>query len=175
MFLANCGPEAQGGRGGGGEGKPCPLQRVNTRRGSANLGQKIDPQGPFGQINSESIYAYAHAADPVYSLRRNPLRHLAFETPFSRFYKVPIPWTQRHPRDPTPTPTPQGTQGDPRGPKGTHGDPRGGKGPWDPLGLFRSHSEWNAISSGGLLRKEAHSEMKTVAKDSCPRTNCSKL
>ena len=73
---------------------------------------------------------------------------------------MPIPWTQRHPRDPPhPTP-PQGTQRDPRGPKGPkgrgQGGPKGprGMGPWGPLGLFRSHSEWKVISSGRLFRKE---------------------
>ena len=107
------------------------------------------------KIPSKSIYAKAHAADPVYSLRWNSL-HQTLETPLCRFYKVPIPWTQRHPRDPTPTPTPQGTQGDPRGPKGTQGDPRapsaplGGMGPWGPLGLFRSHFEWKVIPNGRL-------------------------
>ena len=66
----------------------------------------------------KSIYAYAHAADPVCSFRRNSLRHQTLETPLCHFYKVPIPWTQRHPRDTTPTPTPRGTQGDPKGPGG---------------------------------------------------------
>ena len=44
----------------------------------------------------------------------------------------------------------QGSQG-PEGPKG----PFGGMGPWGPLGLFRSHSAWKAISSGGLFRKKS--------------------
>ena len=130
------------------------------------LPRTISGRRPDVNFLLKSIYAKAHAADPVYSLRRNPLRHLTFETPFPRFYKVPIPWTQRHPRDPTPTPTPQGTQGPkgpggeggqggPREPKGTKRDPRGpkgafgalgGMGPLGPLGLFRSYSERKAIS-----------------------------
>ena len=135
------------------------------------------------------IYAYAHAADPVYSLRRNPLRHLTFETPFSRFYKVPIPWTQRHPRGPTPTPNPprdprgpkgprgkgaKGGQGSPRGPKGpkgTKGDPRGPKGtqgrlrrPWGGWahGALWGYSE--AIPNGMPFRVDGYYEMKAVAK-----------
>ena len=61
-----------GRKGGGGEGKPSPLRGFNTRRGSAN----------YIHIRS------AHAADPVYSLRQNPLRQLNFETPFPRFYRA---------------------------------------------------------------------------------------
>ena len=137
-----------------------------------------NPKSPFPQGDArsasdfllKSIYAKAHAADPVYSLRRNPLRHLTFETSFSRFYKVPIPWTQRHPRDPTPTPTPQGTQGDPRaqggggqgGPKGAFGA-LGGDGPMGPFGVipkpFRMecHFEWKVITKGNPLRNESRS------------------
>ena len=105
----------------------------------------------------KSIYAYAHAADPVYSLRRNPLRHLTFETSFSRFYKVPIPWTQRHPRDPTPTPTPQGTQGDPRargggGARGTQGRLRRPWGGWA-HGTLWGYS--GAIPNGKPFRVES--------------------
>ena len=73
-----------------------------------------------------------------------------------------------HPRGPKGTPrhprVPKGTQGYPRVPKGTQGRlrrPWGGMGPRGPLGLYRSHSEWKAVSSGRLLRN--HSEMKAVA------------
>ena len=104
------------------------------------------------KIPSKSIYAKAHAADPVYSLRWNSL-HQTLETPLCRFYKVPIPGEggTRGPKGP------KGTQGDPRGPKGTQGRlrrPWGGMGPWGPLGLFRSHSAWKAISSGRFFRKK---------------------
>ena len=121
----------------------------------------IRPKAPCGTLfwlKIQSKYAYAHAADPVYSLRRNPLRHLKFETPVSRFYKVPIPWTRRHPRDPTP-PTPRDPGGS-KGPRegGGHGDPRGhwggGGGPMGPFGVipkpFRmeSHFESKVITNG---------------------------
>ena len=107
---------------------------------------------------------------------------LSFETLFCRPYLIEIPGTQRHPRDPIPTPPagipqrdprgqgnpkgPKGTQGDPWGSKGTQADPRapsaplGGMGPWGPLGVipkpFRveSHPEWKAILNGRPFRKE---------------------
>ena len=104
----------------------------------------------------KSIYAKAHAADPVYSLRRNPLRHLTFETPFSRFYKVPIPWTQRHPRDPTPTPTPQGTQGDPKG------QGKGAKGPREPKGDQRGSSRSREISENCFCPNHNEMASKTL-------------
>ena len=50
-----------------------------------------------------------------------------------------------------------GGQGKPRGPTGAQWEPKGafgalgGMGPWDPLGLFRSYSEWKVISSGPLI------------------------
>ena len=93
------------------------------------------------------------------------------------------PLDPKAPQGPHPHPTHPGTpgdpqdlggQGDPKGPKGTQGDPRGpkgafgalgGMGPWGPLGLFRSHSEWKAISSGGLFRKKSHSEVNTILKE----------
>ena len=70
--------------------------------------------------------------------------------------------SQRTQGDPKGTKGPKGpkrTQGEPRGPKGpkgtqgTQGRLRRpwGMGPWGPLGLFRSHSEWKAISSRGFL------------------------
>ena len=36
------------------------------------------------------------------------------------------------------------------------------------FGLFRSHSEWKAISSGRLLPKESHSKLKDITKESKP-------
>ena len=51
----------------------------------------------------------------------------------------------------------------------------GGMGPWGPLGLFRSRFKWKSISNGELLRKEAHSEMKTVAEEIHPKANGQKL
>jgi len=108
------------------------------------------------KFNQKSKYAYAHAADPVSSLRWNPLRHLTFETPFSRFYKVPIPWTQRHPRDPTPTPTPQGTQGDPKG------QGKGAKGPREPKGDQRGSSRSREISENCFCPNHNEMASKTL-------------
>ena len=114
----------------------------------------------------------AHAADPVYSLRQNPLRQLNFETPFPRFYRAQktggtdgacAPFGERRAlRART-------------GGRALRARSLGGMGPWGPLGLFRSHSEWKAISNGELLRKEAHSEMKTVSKEIHPEANGWKL
>ena len=62
---------------------------------------------------------------------------------------------------------PKGIKWDPRG--DPRGDPRapsapfGGMGPGGPLGLFRSHSEWKAISNGKQLRMEGHSEIKAIS------------
>ena len=36
--------------------------------------------------------------------------------------------------------------------------------PWGPLGLFRSHSEWEAVSIGLLLRKEATEMVQNASK-----------
>ena len=85
-----------------------------------------------------------------------PLRHQTLETPFRRFNKVPIPWGG-----------PEGTQGNPRVPKGTEGRlrrPWGGMGPRGPLGLYRSHSEWNPVSTGRYLRREGHSFRKKAVR-----------
>ena len=66
------------------------------------------------------------------------------------------PQQSENPWDPGLGGNPWGDPRDPRGPKGTQGDPRapsaplGEMGPWALWGLFRSHSEWNAISSGFL-------------------------
>ena len=65
-------------------------------------------------------YAYAHAADPEYSLRQSTLRQLSFETPFCRPYLIEIPGRGGDPGEPR--------GWDPRGPKGTKGEPRGPKG-----------------------------------------------
>ena len=44
---------------------------------------------PAGALWADEIHIRsAHAADPVYSLRQNPLRQLNFETPFPRFYRA---------------------------------------------------------------------------------------
>ena len=110
------------------------------------------------KLHQKSKYAYAHAADPVSSLRWNPLRHLTFETPFSRFYKVPIPWTQRHPRDPTP-PQP------PKGPKGTQrarGRGPGAKGPREPKGDQRGSSRSREISENCFCPNHNEMASKTL-------------
>ena len=143
---------AQGRKGGGGEGKPSPHKGSNH----ASKGRRI------------SLYAYAHAADPEYSLRQSTLRQLSFETLFCRAYLIEIPWGGG----------PKGTQGDPMGLKGTQGDPKeskgtqgegtqggqgdprapsaplGGNGAMGPFGVipkpFRieSHFEWKVITNG---------------------------
>ena len=113
-------------------------------------------------------YAYAHAADPEYSLRQSTLRQLSFETLFCRAYLIEIPWGG-DPREPKGTQWdprgPKGTQRNPRGPKGRgpkggQGDPRapsaplGGNGAMGPFGVipkpFRieSHFEWKVITNG---------------------------
>ena len=56
---------------------------------------------------------------------------------------------------------PKGIKWDPRGDPRAPSAPFGGMGPGGPLGLFRSHSEWKAISNGKQLRMEGHSEIKT--------------
>ena len=63
----------------------------------------------------------------------------------------PLGWAQGDPREP------QGAQGYLRAPSA----PLGGMGPRGSLGLYRSHSEWNPVSIGWLLRND--SEIKTVA------------
>ena len=138
----------------------------------------------YAQLLLKSIYANAHAADPVYSLRRNPLRHLTFETPFSRFYKVPIPWTQSHPRDPTPTPTPKGPKGtqraqgkgeggqggarEPKGTQGTQGDQRGRGVPRGPKGAFGALGGDGPMGPFGVIpkpfRMECHFERMVITK-----------
>ena len=121
----------------------------------------------------------AHTRRPAYTLCRSSIRHQTLETPPCRLYKVPIPGTQGHPRDPTPTPTPQGTQGGAKGPGGARG-PKGafgalgGDGPMGPFGVIpkplrmESHFEWKVITKG------SYSEMKVVAKESRPKANGSK-
>ena len=110
-------------------------------------------------------YAYAHAADPEYSLRESSLRQPSFETLFCRPYLIEIPGTHRHPRDPGRAKV---TQGDPKGPKGTQEDPRGPKGtqgrlrrPWGGRahGTLWGHSE--VIPNGMPFRIESHSEWKS--------------
>ena len=78
-----------------------------------------------------------------------------FETPFSRFYKVPIPWTQRHPWGPTPT------KGKGQGGQGTQGRLRRPWGGWA-HGALWGYSE--AIPNGMPFRVDGYYEMKAVAK-----------
>ena len=58
---------------------------------------------------------------------------------------------------------PKGIKWDPRGDPRAPSAPFGGMGPGGPLGLFRSHSEWKAISNGKQLRMEGHSEIKAIS------------
>ena len=61
-----------------------------------------------------------------------------------------------------PNGVPKGTQWDPMGPKGAFGA-LGGKGPWDPLGLFRSHFEWQVISNGKPFRVDGIFERQAIS------------
>ena len=121
----------------------------------------------------KSKYAYAHAADPVYSLRRNSPRHQTLEASSCRFYKVPIPWggpkgSQGNPRGA------QGAQGDPREPKGIQGNPRktqrDPKGPKGAFGALAGVGQWGplgcseAIPNGKLFRVEGYYEWKATPK-----------
>ena len=161
-----------GRKGGGGEGKPSLLQVFNTRRWVG-----------------ESIYAYAHAADPVYSLRQSRSATKLPRRPF-------VDSTRRRSLGGThgdPKGYPKGTQGDPKGPKGTQrgdgakgtqgwpqrdprgpqktqGDPKGTRGPKGPKrtqgdprgpkGAFGALGGMGPWGPLGLLR--SHSEEKIV-------------
>ena len=126
----------------------------------------------FWQLHKLQIHLRsAHTRRPAYTLRLASIRHQTLETPLCRFYKVPIPWTQGHPRDPTPTPRkPPGDPPRARGRGGGQGA-KGAGGHWEgwangalwgyseaiPNGkLFRSqsewkgHSEWMALPNGKL-------------------------
>ena len=97
----------------------------------------------------QSKYAYAPAADPVFSLR-----YSRSATKLSR--RLSVASTRCRSLGVGPR-GPKGTQGYPRVPKGT----LGGMGPRGPLGLYRSHSESSTVSIGWLLRND--SELKIVA------------
>ena len=139
--------------------------------GYVNLAAISNPPRPKALGVWNPRYAYAHAADPEYSLRQSTLRQLSFETPFCRPYVIEIPGRGGDPGEPR---GPKGTQGearegqgDPkepkgRGPKGTQGgqgDPRapsaplGGNGPMGPFGVipkpFRMESnfEWKVVTN----------------------------
>ena len=117
---------------------------------------------------------------PAYTLRLASIRHQTLETPLCHFYKVPIPWTQGHPRDPTPTPRiPPGTPpgpGEGEGGKGAKGpgdprDPKGRKGPKGAKGTQRRLRRlWGVGPMGpfGVIpksfRMESHSEWKVITK-----------
>ena len=122
---------------------------------------------------TNTLYAYAHAADPEYSLRQSTLRQLSFETLFCRAYLIEIPWGGG----------PKGTQGDPMGPKETQGDPKEPKGtqgegtqggPRGPKGAFGAlGGEWGhgaiwgyseAISNRKPFRMEGYYEWEDILK-----------
>ena len=172
------------------KGRNVALKRANPRKG--RFKEEIGRKSIY-----KSLYAYAHAADPEYSLRQSTLRQLSFETPFCRPYLIEIPGRGGDPGEPrAPKGTqwdPRGGKGRPRGPKGTQGEPRGGDprvpkgakgtqgrlrrpwegmGPWGHLGLFRSHFESKAISNGRLLRMGRHSEERANLKFARETTNC---
>ena len=112
------------------------------------------------KIPSKSIYAKAHAADPVHSLRWNSLRHQTLETAFCHFNKVPIPWGD--PREPRGS---QGAQRNPRDPR----DPRDPRAPSAPLGGWAHGALWGyseAIPNGKSFRVEGNFEWKAIPKKS---------
>ena len=100
----------------------------------------------FATFSEERSYLRsAHTRRPAYTFRQNSLRHLTFETPFPRFYRAQktggvngacAPFGGRRARCARA-----------RGARAARAQ-LGGMGPWGPLGLFRSHSEWKAISNG---------------------------
>jgi hypothetical protein len=67
-------------------------------------------------------------------------------TPLCRFYKVPIPGAQRHPRDPTPTPPPR--------------DPHPTPTPLPPHPPHTSTRYSGVITDGRPFRMESHSKWK---------------
>ena len=92
----------------------------------------------------------AHTRRPAYMFRRSSIRYQTRDAPMSSLRGVD-PWDPRAPQGPPHKTPPQGTQG--AGPKGAFGA-LWGMGPWGPLGLFRSHSAWKAISNGGFFRNQ---------------------
>ena len=102
-------------------------------------------------LKIQSKYAYAHAADPVSSLRYS---HSA--TKLSRRLSVASTRCRSLGVDPR---GPKGTPGCPRVPKGAFGA-LGGDGPTG----HRSHSEWNPVSTGRYLRREGHSFRKKAVR-----------
>ena len=97
----------------------------------------------------------AHTRRPAYTLRLASIRHQILEKPLCRFYKVPIPWAQGHPRDP---PSPQEN---PPGIPPRPGEGEGGKGAKGPGGHWggRAHGDlWGyseAIPNGKLFRSQS--------------------
>ena len=137
----------------------------------------IRPKGPCGTLFQLKIQFY-----PPKSSLRIPLRG-AFSVQNTILYATRSPPTlltrsgytcssTKHSRRNSVVPTNQGngTQGDQMGPKG--GNPRapsapfGGMGPWGPLGLFRSHSEWQVIPKPVRMerpfRMDGSSEWKAI-------------
>ena len=120
-------------------------------------------------------YAYAHAADPEYSLRQYTLRQLSFETPFCRPYLNEIPGRGGDPGEPRGSKETQGKarggQGDPkepkgRGPKGTQGGQGDPRAPSAPLGGEWAHGAiWGyseAISNGKQFRVGGYYEREDI-------------
>ena len=126
----------------------------------------------------KSLYAYAHAADPEYSLRQSSLRQPSFEALFSRPYLIEIPGRGGDPGEPR---GPKGTQGearggqgDPKEPKGNQGEgtqgyprgPRGPKGAFGALGTEWAHGAiWGyseAISNGKQFRVGGYYEWEDI-------------
>ena len=112
--------------------------------------------GPFSASKFISIHLRsAHTRRPAYTLRLASIRHQTLETPLSRFYKVPIPWTQGHPG--TPPPPQENPPGTPPGP----GEGEGGKGPKGPGGRWKGWAHgalWGyseAIPNGKLFRSQS--------------------
>ena len=114
----------------------------------------------------------AHTRRPAYTFRQNSLRHLTFETPFPRFYRAQktggmngacAPFGGRRARCAR-------ARGGARCARAAWGD-----GPVGPFGVIPKPFRMESISNGELLRKEAHSEMKTVAVRNPPESKWSEI
>ena len=138
----------QGGRGEGGKVNLPPYKWLIHADGSANL---IRPKG-LSRFSGSKYNPYTLRA-----ARRPCLYALAMPAP------PPITRVATLSSLLTGTMGPKGIKWDPRGDPRAPSAPFGGMGPGGPLGLFRSHSEWKAISNGKQLRMEGHSEIKAIS------------
>ena len=116
------------------------------------------------QNHKKNSLRYAHTRRPAHTLRWCLLRHQTLETPFCRSYLSGHP-TPPHPHPhPNKTPTPPPIPPHPHPTPPPHPTPQWPKdGPMGPMGLFRSHFEWQAVSSGWRFRMESHFEWMAMS------------